>query len=191
MILQVWMIWIVVVVHVKGHGRLLDPPQRSSMWRAGYKVPINYDDNGLFCGGMNVIVAKVELTQSHMGFFQFKLCKKETKEELTTQHCLDKNILQLENGSGNKYYVQDPRPGMHYPRIQLPKNLVCENCVLQWHYTAGNNWGDCDNGTFTTGCGPQETFVNCADIRILPKISKPDLKYHSFKNQINSKAKDN
>ncbi|KAK2704501.1 hypothetical protein QYM36_016783 [Artemia franciscana] len=183
MILQVWMIWIVVVVHVKGHGRLLDPPQRSSMWRAGYKVPINYDDNGLFCGGMNnqwsinggrcgecgdpyqqkrprpneegglygtgtigrtfiagqVIVAKVELTQSHMGFFQFKLCKKETKEELTTQHCLDKNILQLENGSGNKYYVQDPRPGMHYPRIQLPKNLVCENCVLQWHYTAGKS----------------------------------------------------
>ncbi|XP_041374514.1 uncharacterized protein LOC121387457 [Gigantopelta aegis] len=34
-----------------GHGRLLEPPSRASMWRFGYNTPINYNDNQMFCGG--------------------------------------------------------------------------------------------------------------------------------------------
>ncbi|KAJ8311616.1 hypothetical protein KUTeg_010971, partial [Tegillarca granosa] len=30
---------------------MLNPPGRSSMWRYGYNVPVNYNDNQLFCGG--------------------------------------------------------------------------------------------------------------------------------------------
>ena len=37
-------------------------------------------------------------------------------------------------------------------------DLVCEQCILQWTYVAGNNWGDCDDGTSGLGCGPQEHF---------------------------------
>nr|KAG5691649.1 hypothetical protein BaRGS_022924 [Batillaria attramentaria] len=37
---------------VDGHGYVMDPPQRSSMWRFGYNTPINYDDDHLFCGGV-------------------------------------------------------------------------------------------------------------------------------------------
>lgn len=29
-----------------------------------------------------------------------------------------------------------------------------------------NNWGMCDNGTGALGCGPQETFKNCADVSV-------------------------
>ena len=36
--------------------------------------------------------------------------------------------------------------------------LSCSQCILQWTYTAGNNWGVCTNGTGELGCGPQETF---------------------------------
>ncbi|GAB6033081.1 hypothetical protein CHUAL_012695 [Chamberlinius hualienensis] len=36
---------------VEGHGRLLTPPSRSSMWRYGFKTPPNYNDMELFCGG--------------------------------------------------------------------------------------------------------------------------------------------
>ena len=36
---------------VEGHGMLIDPPGRSSMWRAGFPVPPNYNDNELNCGG--------------------------------------------------------------------------------------------------------------------------------------------
>ena len=38
-------------IHVHGHGRLMDPPARNSMWRFGYPNPVNYNDNELFCGG--------------------------------------------------------------------------------------------------------------------------------------------
>ncbi|XP_067658857.1 uncharacterized protein [Haliotis asinina] len=34
-----------------GHGYMYDPPGRSTMWRWGFKVPINYNDNALNCGG--------------------------------------------------------------------------------------------------------------------------------------------
>lgn len=34
-----------------GHGRMMDPPARNSMWRFGYPNPVNYNDNELFCGG--------------------------------------------------------------------------------------------------------------------------------------------
>ena len=30
----------------------------------------------------------------------------------------------------------------------------------------GNNWNQCGNGTGAVGCGMQETFRNCADIKI-------------------------
>lgn len=36
-----------------GHGRLIQPPSRSSAWRVGFATPRNYDDNALFCGGFS------------------------------------------------------------------------------------------------------------------------------------------
>ena len=36
---------------VRGHGRMMDPPSRNSMWRLGFPNPVNYNDNELYCGG--------------------------------------------------------------------------------------------------------------------------------------------
>ncbi|KAK7497837.1 hypothetical protein BaRGS_00010971 [Batillaria attramentaria] len=36
----------------RGHGRLLEPPSRSSMWRFGFNTTRNYNDNSLNCGGL-------------------------------------------------------------------------------------------------------------------------------------------
>lgn len=33
-------------------------------------------------------------------------------------------------------------------------------------FPTGNNWGNCPNGTGAIGCGPQEEFRACADIKI-------------------------
>lgn len=45
-------------VQVRGHGRLLEPPNRSSIWRfpefSDRKPPVNYDDNALYCGNYTV-----------------------------------------------------------------------------------------------------------------------------------------
>ncbi|KAL4707375.1 hypothetical protein ACJJTC_008560 [Scirpophaga incertulas] len=38
----------------EGHGRMMDPPARNSMWRFGFPNPVNYNDNELFCGGYAV-----------------------------------------------------------------------------------------------------------------------------------------
>lgn len=51
-------------------------------------------------------------------------------------------------------------------KYMLPPGLTCNQCVLQWRYIAGNNWGMCPNGTGAVGCGPQEEFRSCADIAI-------------------------
>ena len=53
-----------VVRIVLGHGRLMEPPSRSSMWRLGYNTPHNYQDNELFCGGFQVCICFVYLSLS-------------------------------------------------------------------------------------------------------------------------------
>ena len=62
--------------------------------------------------------------------------------------------------------------GMRLVYVHLPRHVSCDQCILQWTYTAGNNWGVCANGenifnhltdfdttlclgTGTLGCGPQ------------------------------------
>lgn len=41
-----------IIVLVAGHGRLLDPPSRASIWRFNANAKPNYDDTGLNCGGV-------------------------------------------------------------------------------------------------------------------------------------------
>ena len=61
------------------------------------------------------------------------------------------------------------RPGRHHYSVRLPQSVRCERCVLQWTWVTGNTWGTCNNGNTGLGCGPQETFRNCADVRIVGK----------------------
>ncbi|OWF35354.1 hypothetical protein KP79_PYT19481 [Mizuhopecten yessoensis] len=78
-----------------------------------------------------IIDITIDLTTSHMGFFEFKIC---ANNDVTTP---------------------------------LPPDMTCDQCVLQWHYKAGNNWGvDEITGEGCLGCGDQETFINCADVSI-------------------------
>ncbi|CAG2175745.1 unnamed protein product, partial [Oppiella nova] len=201
------------VENVWAHGRLIDPPSRSSAWRFGYKTKINYNDNELFCGGFTrqwkrnggkcgicgdpydgkrdnetpngkyaktlaitrtyisgqTIAAKVQLTANHNGFFVFKVCPAVNDSQEVTQQCLDRfalNVLDPQNSS-DKYTVPSPKAETFTIDLKLPDGLACDRCVFQWTYTSANNWGKCDNGLSAVGCGPQETFRGCADVRIL------------------------
>ncbi|XP_046658019.1 uncharacterized protein LOC124352541 [Daphnia pulicaria] len=197
---------------VVGHGMMLSPPQRSSMFRLGFKVPPNYNDNGLNCGGFGVqyndinkgrcgecgdewslprprpndeggqygtgikgktyyqgsiIDITVNISSNHKGYFEFRLCPKSSASELVTQECLNANLLKMTDDT-TRFYLPSQESKPYFPRVKLPAGLICENCVLQWLYNTGNSWGVCANGTGALGCGNQETFVNCADISILP-----------------------
>ena len=36
---------------IKGHGRLIEPPSRSTMWRYGFNNPPHFNDHEIYCGG--------------------------------------------------------------------------------------------------------------------------------------------
>ena len=80
------------------------------------------------------------------------------------------------SGAGTRYYFpQKSGSGVFKTKVKLPDDLSCSNCVLQWWWNVGNNWG-CDNTGCGKGKGRQESFVNCADIKINPSseiLTKP------------------
>ena len=45
---------LIKLVLVNSHGRLLDPPARSSAWRYDSRFPAFFNDNQMFCGGFQV-----------------------------------------------------------------------------------------------------------------------------------------
>lgn len=201
-----------VVVAVKGHGYILDPPSRSSLWRLGFPgAPVNYNDNSLFCGGFgkqynsvnkgrcgecgdewslprprsqeeggpyykgiigqrykagSLVRMTVMLTAGHMGYFEFKLCPKNSSSALVTQECFDRYPLTL---IGNTTRLPVGGSGWYDAMVWLPAGVTCNNCVIQWTYTTGNSWGTCPDGSGQLGCGNQETFRNCADVSIRSK----------------------
>lgn len=93
----------------------------------------------------SVIPVRVELTANHHGYFEFRTCAMTYRDREVTQECLDQHLLRAENGS-TRYY---PGPGnrVFEGYYKLPEGLTCAQCVFQWRYIAGNNWGDCGNGT--------------------------------------------
>jgi len=115
-----------------------------------------------------VIKIFVDLTTNHKGYFEMSLCPNNDQKKPITQECLQKHKLTVDGTNSTRYYipVDAPRQAKLYFQVKLPDYLTCSQCVLQWNYTVGNTWGNCGNGTSADGCGPQETFVNCADIAI-------------------------
>lgn len=51
--------FLAVMKSAAGHGRLWEPPARSTLFRRGYATTPNYNDNQLFCGGFAVIVSLI------------------------------------------------------------------------------------------------------------------------------------
>ncbi|PVD29345.1 hypothetical protein C0Q70_11943 [Pomacea canaliculata] len=138
--------------------------------------PRPHEAGGLYSTGVisrtytqaDVINVTVDITANHMGYFTFKLCPNNNFEKEATQTCLDSFVLQVVDASGQvsgeRHYI-DNTVGFKHVRLQLPEDVTCTQCVLQWTYNTGNSWGCGDNGC-CIGCGPQEQFVNCVDIAI-------------------------
>lgn len=93
-----------------------------------------------------VIPIQVELTANHHGYFEFRTCAMTYRNQEVDQDCLDQNVLvNLETG-GTRYYPGEGNK-IFEALYKLPDDLTCNQCVFQWRYIAGNNWGDCGNGT--------------------------------------------
>ena len=115
-----------------------------------------------------IIQVNVEITANHIGFFEFMICNVDGWQSDATQTCLEQTYLSSSNDGQTKIYIQY-KSGYIYTKLRLPSHLTCNHCVLQWRYTAGNNWGtDQVTGQSGLGLGPQEQFYGCSDIRIKP-----------------------
>ncbi|XP_013109176.2 uncharacterized protein LOC106088287 [Stomoxys calcitrans] len=130
-------------------------------------------------GGSGVIVQTFEntytavigfqITANHMGHLTYSLCNlDEFKSE--SEECFAKYPLKFADGS-DKFYVGKTL-GRVEATVVLPPGVSCNHCVLRGTYTAGNNWGICEDGTGAMGCGIQETFKSCADVRVVAPGAK-------------------
>ncbi|VDI03608.1 Hypothetical predicted protein [Mytilus galloprovincialis] len=112
-----------------------------------------------------IINVTVEITKNLSGYIEFRICDN-SNDNVITVDCLDRNVLEIGDTKYKKYKVWNS--GYHVIPIQLPNNLTCDKCLLQFRYHTGYRWG-CDGDDCCYGCGPmQEEFYSCADIRILP-----------------------
>jgi len=109
----------------------------------------------------NVTNILVQITANHLGYIFFELCNLDTAGA-ESESCFQR--LRFVDGS-DKYYIGSTR-GLISSDVVIPSGTQCNHCVLRWTYTAGNNWGICSDGRGALGCGPQETFKNCADVSI-------------------------
>ncbi|XP_050735572.1 uncharacterized protein LOC127008070 [Eriocheir sinensis] len=116
-----------------------------------------------------VIDIEAELTTNHWGYMEIRLCPHNEPHLIITQACLDQHVLPMENTIETKFVIpkESKKSEIFRWRVKLPDGITCTNCVLQWKYFAGNTWGvDETSGSGAVGYGPQETFINCADITI-------------------------
>ena len=121
------------------------------------------------------------MTANHKGYFTFKLCANNNTEQDPGQSCFDQTVLRVVPSGEDRYYLTTFNTGVFTLKLRLPPDLRCSQCILQWTYTAGNNWGSCRQEAggevmaASLGCGPQETFRACSDITISGEAVKSNL----------------
>ncbi|XP_037094711.1 uncharacterized protein LOC119114809 [Pollicipes pollicipes] len=140
-------------------------------------VPRPHEAGGTFAQGViakryapgQLVDIEVELTANHMGNFVIRLCPHNNDKTTITQECLNKHVLKVAGTDSIRFIIPEDsgKAGIFRWKVELPPYLTCTQCVMQWTYYAGNTWGTCSDGTLAVGCGPQETFINCADIAII------------------------
>ena len=110
-----------------------------------WEGPRDHEASGKYATGVIVrhykpgskIHVIVDLTATHKGWFEFRICSNDDPTKAATHECLDQHVLDLANGSGSKYFITSPNPQKYQIPLKLPPHLKCSQCVLQWKYNAG------------------------------------------------------
>jgi hypothetical protein len=79
------------------------------------------------------IEVEIDLTTSHKGYMEWRLCAIPTSGE--TQDCFNQNLLQLADGTGSQ--LPAGNTGLQKTQLRLPPGVTCSRCVIQWNYRAG------------------------------------------------------
>lgn len=111
----------------------------------------------------STIQVTAKITANHYGYFYFKICNLDSEGE--SDACFERNKIPISTGAMT-WPLPSSSAGDFKLSLKLPSNLSCNRCVLQWTYVAGNSWGYCPDGSGRLGCGNQEHFRSCSDIKI-------------------------
>ncbi|RHZ41016.1 hypothetical protein DYB26_011626 [Aphanomyces astaci] len=100
---------------------------------------------------------QVQLMANYKGYFEFGLCKLDTKDDKESNECFQT----LAQPSGETKWQVPPGNEVFTIQSVLPAGVTCEgdaHCVLRWHYVEWNNTD--------VGIDGQEQYWNCADVYI-------------------------
>jgi len=124
----------------------------------------------------SVLDIAVTITAHHRGHFEFRMCDsaKLSDPKEVTWACLSQNLLKrvsvpgevspVDTNHPERYYL-DPEcaPGYNktvYAKYQIPSNLTCERCVLQWWWVSANTCNPPDYAKRSTQ--PAHVALGCA-----------------------------
>jgi hypothetical protein len=174
-----------------------------------YGGPWDHEPGGPYATGIigktyqqgQIINVTIDITANHMGHFEFRLCENNEPMRKVKQKCFDRNLLLVYNNNEEildelkykaidkhkfKYFVPHKANALFFVTLQLPEDITCTQCILQWRYHAGNNYGHSANNVECLGCAAtQEEFQNCADIAIVPVEGNINLTNTSISNATN------
>lgn len=77
----------------------------------------------------------------YWGSYSFRLCvpKSAIKSSPESYECFAQHVLTREDGKGDSYvFGGNDKPGWYSLRVVLPVGIVCERCVLQWHWKSNS-----------------------------------------------------
>ena len=115
-----------------------------------------------------IIPVSIQITANHKGKFYFHLCPNDNIHQDPTEDCFETTPLSIYPSGESAYVLPDQMSRTYTFQLKLPKDLTCQQCILRWTYRTGNHWGyENGNPKGCLGCGPQEFFKACSDIRII------------------------
>lgn len=81
------------------------------------------------------INVELQITASHLGFFEFRLCPNNNPKKAVTQDCLDQHLLHQPDGQTRVTEVG--RAKTYQIQLVLPAEVTCSQCLLQWKWNTG------------------------------------------------------
>ncbi|KAL7633570.1 UNVERIFIED_CONTAM: hypothetical protein RMT77_016103 [Armadillidium vulgare] len=127
-------------------------------------LPHPHEAGGEFAKGIitrtynmgQVMEVFVNVTRSHGGFIEFKICPNNNISVPVSQDCLDQYPLQILGQQSSKVKLKAPYDGTEEVKVKvkLPSSLTCSQCVLQMS-TVGDQY-----------LPTLVMFRNCADVAI-------------------------
>ncbi|RUS78947.1 hypothetical protein EGW08_013288, partial [Elysia chlorotica] len=115
------------------------------------------------------IKVSIQITMNHKVRFQIQFVVSRLNRQYSDQDCLDKHLLADDTGR-TRFDSPSDSTGLFDFYLVLPSGVTCPQCMLQWKWRAGNNWGCDANGDCGVGKGErQEEFYACSDVKIDPR----------------------